>query len=534
MKNLSKNRWIVSGTTKDGKCILVSSREVGGMLPIGSYLTVTDDDGINHILFVEQSYSQSLFEPSPMIVDTGLPIMKQDQECRYIVVAQEIKQFPEREDGLFSGIKPNETGRRTSQEEIDKVFTLKEGYPVFLATSFLRENPPFRDESGTLIHVRIPFDSLYLQTMICGQTGSGKTVAMKYIIEQFLGHEKGTVLAINVKSADLLTMDQQTKIGKEDLRKRTQEEWDSLGLNESQIGVFRIYVPFSGIEVRYPEMVSRDRVSYITLKTRNLEPNSLLGILQNVTDRAAEALPSIFRYWKRQKPEETDKFGNFINWFNSHATKEEGYEFPTISQTGVEANIPIHPSTCGAIRRSLGRAVDFFDSPESFVNPIGEQDIMVKGKLSVIDLANKDTTIFGAVLLRHLISRIYEAKAVRGEYPDIPVLIIIDEVHQFYGTTASAEALEELNAIARMGRSNKIGVVFASQNPQDLPKGITSIVNTRIFFRSLENVGRSYGMRSNLFDLSTLKSGYGAMSTVTLPGVTLVKFPMALKGVISQ
>ena len=95
---------------------------------------------------------------------------------------------------------------------------------------------------------------------------------------------------------------------------------------------------------------------------------------------------------------------------------------------------------------------------------------MIPGKLSVIDLSNKDTIIFGAVLLRHLLSKIYESKAVLGQYGDLPVLIVIDEVHQFYGSSASVQALEELNAIARMGRSERIGVIFASQNPEDLAK----------------------------------------------------------------
>lgn len=509
--------WIVTGAKGD-LIKIVSSKDVDGILPVGSYLTVNDSKNVKHILLVEKSHQMSLFEPSPLIVDVGLPLLEQDQECKNILLAREIRQFPLRSDGMFSFIKPNDTARRTTQQEIEEVFTSEEGYPLFLATSFLTQNSVLKDDSGQLIYVKIPFDSLYLQTMICGQTGSGKTVAMKYLIEQFLAHEKGAVLAINVKAIDLLTMDQSTTIEKESLKEQTQEEWDTLGFSTSESGEFNIYIPAS--QQQHKEGVTRQRVRLITLRTADLEPNSLLGVLQNITDRAAEALPNIFRYWKERVHEEM------------HAcTRENHYVFPTISQAGEESQVPLHPGTCAAILRSLESAIDFFDSKEGDCLAIREENLMVPGKLSVIDLSNKDTLVFGAVLLRHLLSKIYDSKAVAGQYSDLPVLIVIDEVHHFYRSGASVQALEELNAIARMGRSEKIGVVFASQNPEDLPNGLTSIVNTRIFFRSLGNVGRKFGIKDFSVELSSLENGFAAVSSVALPQVRFVKFPISLMGV---
>jgi len=521
--------WIVTGTNKN-MVTLVSSRKVDGILPVGSYLTVVDSNNVKHILVVEKSYQKSLFEPSPMVVDAELPLLSQDQECKNIIYAREIRQFPIRSDGLFSFIKPNETARRTTQEEIDEVFASKGGYPVFLATNFLKQNAVLRDDSGRIIYVHIPYESLYLQTMICGQTGSGKTVAMKYLIERFLEHEKGAVLAINVKGIDLLTMDQPTTITKEKLKKQTEEEWKTLRFSGNGMGEFSIYIPAS--KQKHKEGVTRERVRMITLKTRDLEPNSLLGVLQNITDRAAEALPNIFRYWKEREREHPQNFRNFISWFRNHATRENSYQFPTLSQIGEESTLPLHPNTCNAIIRSLESASYFFDRQEAGCLAIREENIMIPRKLSVIDLSNKDTIIFGAILLRHLLSKIYESKAVKGQYSDLPVLIVIDEVHHFYGSSASKQALEELNAIARMGRSEKIGVIFASQNPEDLPEGLTAIVNTRIFFRSLENVGRKFNIK-DFVELSSLESGFAVVSNVALPQVRFIKFPMPVMGVKS-
>ena len=524
-----RKMWIVTGTENE-LVKLVSSKLVDGILPVGSYLTVVDDKKVTHMLLIEKSYQMSLFEPSPLIVDAELPLLKQDQECKNIILAREIRQSPLRPDGMFSFIKPNDTARRTTQQEIDEIFTSKEGYPVFLATSFLGQNSTLKDDSGQMIYVRMPFYSLYLQTMICGQTGSGKTVAMKYLIEQFLQHEQGAVLAINVKAIDLLTMDQPTTFAeKKELQKPTEEEWRTLGLSKPEISEFNVYVPAS--KQRPKEGVNQEKVRLITLRTRDLEPNSLLGVLQNITDRAAEALPSIFRHWKENVHEETQTFGNFISWFTELATKENHYLFPTTSQSGETGEIQLHQGTSAAILRSLASARDFFDSKEHDCLAIRENNIMVQGKLSVIDLSNKNTIIFGAVLLRHLLSKIYETKAFKGDFKDIPVLIVIDEVHQFYGSGASVQALEELNAIARMGRSEKIGVIFASQNPEDLPSGLTSIVNTRIFFRSLQTVGRRFDIRNLAVELSSLDNGFAAVSSVALPQVNFVKFPISLMGV---
>ena len=130
-------------------------------------------------------------------------------------------------------------------------------------------------------------------------------------------------------------------------------------------------------------------------------------------------------------------------------------------------------------------------------------------------------------------SKIYESKAVLGKYSDLPVLIVIDEVHHFYGSNASVKALEQLNAIARMGRSEKIGVIFASQNPEDLPTGLKNIVNTRIFFRSLGNVGRKFDLKDFSVELSSLENGFAAILSAALPQARFVKFPIPLLGVKS-
>jgi len=53
---------------------------------------------------------------------------------------------------------------------------------------------------------------------------------------------------------------------------------------------------------------------------------------------------------------------------------------------------------------------------------------------------------------------------VRGR-SKVPILIIIDEVHMFYDTESSREALGALDTICRTGRSQEIGILFSFPEP---------------------------------------------------------------------
>ena len=108
-------------------------------------------------------------------------------------------------------------------------------------------------------------------------------------------------------------------------------------------------------------------------------------------------------------------------------------------------------------------------------------------------------------------------------------MVIIDEVHQFYNTESSREALGDLDTICRTGRSQKIGVVFASQNPNDLPKGLSSVINTKIFFRSDGVSSQQFGISNE--EVQSLEPGYALVNIHNLPQLKIIKFPLSLSGV---
>jgi len=350
---------------------------------------------------------------------------------------------------------------------------------------------------------------------------------MKYMAQYFVEEfEKkfggGAVLAINVKEEDLLTMDKATRTDKREILK----EWSDLGLKPHGIETFKIYFPGNQTP-RYSKDVDLSNCEKVTLLTKHIDPESLAGVIQNISDIGAELLPSIFRYWKQKEMKENDTLKDFVNYFGDSDKKRT---FDTMNERGeILAPIQLFYSTWNNILNALNSASEYFDVRGA--KELQANDILQRGKMSVIDVTFKHGIGFGAVLLRDLLVKVYQENSIRSEDERIPILIIIDEVHSFYSSIRSREALDILNTICRKGRSLKIGVIFASQNPEDMPPGINSVVNSKIYFKSDPKNIRSLGINITGIDTEALKPGYGIARIHNLSQLKFIKFPMSLAGV---
>lgn len=519
-------KMIVLGEEK-GKIILVSKKGEGdsAIMHIGSYLTVEepikDNQVRKFILRVEESSQENSFNISPVLVDMDLKPLTQDQKVKNLVKATRIAETPERMDGFSSTIKPLLEARVSNQEEINLAIGSSYGVKIFPATAFARNCQILKDENGTAISVNIPDDAFFYQMLITGPTGSGKTVSMKYLAQYFVENFKdnkgkpGAVLAINIKEEDFLYMDKPSK----NYNKEVEKEWEDLKLTPRGLTSFHIYYPGKEIP-NYSDKVDRKKCEGITLSTQNLDPNDISGLISNLTQLGSEQLPNIFRYWQEKKMEDGDTMKDFINYFDDPAKNRQ---FPTLTSNGAEYQFPMHSSTYRNIVSALQHSSEYFDVENA--KEINAEDILERRKMSVIDVSNKNGVAFGAVLLRNILNKIYDAKS-KGN--DIPILIIIDEVHEFYSNSRSQEALSTLDAIARKGRSLQIGVIFASQNPEDIPSGISKVVNSQINFKG---IGNKLDIKSQYFDPEGLKSGYAISRIFGLSQVKLIKFPLSCGGV---
>lgn len=514
--------WITLG--EDGGTIkLVSKTGTQGILPKGSYITI-ETDLSKHILRVDSSSQSELYSPSPMMADMDFSIIPHDQTCKNIVKAYRVKDISKRKDGLIDFIKPLTTARRSNQEEIDLATGSPDvGAEVFVATVHFSKNQKLIDSSGRFITVKIPEEAFFHQMLVCGKTGSGKTVSTKYLAQHFVEKMDGAVLAINVKDVDFLKMNKSS----ETINESVIEEWNDLGLKPHGLFNFVVYYP-ANTSINSRKDIDKEFFKAVTLDVHKIGPESISGLLQGISDVAAQNLPNIFRYWQTKIAKEEDKYIDFKNYFSKG--KNDDREFRTLNDKGDEGTCPLHSATFANIERNLDNASDFFDNGNA--KTLDFDDILQRGKMSIINVAEKKGVQFGSILLRDLLSKIIEAK--NQDHSNIPILIIIDEVHQFYHTDSSRDALGDLDTICRTGRSKKIGVIFSSQNVTDIPKGLSSVINTKLFFKSDGASAKSFGVKISDEEMESLGKGYCAANIHNLNQIKFLKFPLSLSGVFED
>jgi uncharacterized protein len=518
-------KWIVL-SEKDGKYTLVSSKSLSGMLPKGSYLTVQEGES-KYILRVDNSEQQDLYNPSPLMVDMDLTPLTQDRETKNKITAYRVKDLSKRSDGLVDFIKPLSTARRSTQEEINQALgNFGTGPKVFLATIQYDNNQVLCDENGTYITAVLPDNMFFHQMLISGKTGSGKTVALKYLAQYFVEKLHGAVLAVNVKDVDLLKMDKPSTTS----NTLIEEEWKNLDEKPHGINNFIVYYP-ANTSISSTKDVTENIKQKITLDVKTIDPEALTGLLQNISDIGAMNLPNIFRYWQDERSKNTNSgdftFANFVRHFSNGVS--DGYVYKSLNIRGEESDITLHRGTFDNIQRNLDIALVFFDNVGA--KTLDETDILQRGKMSVVDVSGEGGIQFGSILLRHLLHKIVQAKSEQKS--NIPVLIIIDEVHMFYNSSSSVETLGDLDTICRTGRSQEIGIIFASQNPQDTPKGLSSVINTKIFFNSDPTHIKQTGLQINSQEVEGLNKGYAVCSIHQVSQLKIVKFPLSLAGVFS-
>jgi|TARA_Y100000310_G_scaffold306489_1_gene347674 hypothetical protein len=519
--------WIVLGFKK-GMYQLVSKTpkkdETSGLLPKGSYLTVDLDEDSKVILRVDDSAQHEPYSPSPMIIDMDLSPMYQDQKAVNIVEAYPVKYLTNRTDGLIDPVPAQKKAKRSSQDEVDAALEVKEndnGPIVFPATIHAGQNQLLLDDELNIITTRLPEEMFYHQIQICGKTGSGKTVASKYLAQHFVEEVEGAVLAINVKDWDFLQMDQASVVKSP----RVADEWKQLKESARGIENTTIYYPATIDINSLQDRVTHEITEKITLGVKAIEPESLAGLLQGISGPGEQQLPDIFRHWINNEYESDNIFDDFVAYFSS---AQENRVFPTENVRGREDTMTMHRGTFDNVLRNLQSATEFFDNEDSIM--LDYDDILVEGKLSVINVAGNRGIQFGSILLRHLLKRIVEAKS--SLLSPVPILVIIDEVHQFYHTDSSKEALDELDVICRTGRSQKIGVIFSSQNQDDLPRGLSSVINTKIFFKTDGISSRVFNIPTN--EIQSLDKGFAVCNIHDMTQLKIVKFPLSFSGVFEQ
>lgn len=90
-------------------------------------------------------------------------------------------------------------------------------------------------------------------------------------------------------------------------------------------------------------------------------------------------------------------------------------------------------------------------------------------------------------LLLNIIGRYLLGVAREGRFRDAPIVVFLDEAHQFLGRTVGDEygsvKLEAFGLIAKEGRKYGLTTVLATQRPRDIPQDVLSQLGTLIVHR---------------------------------------------------
>jgi len=386
---------------------------------------------------------------------------------------------------------------------------------------------------GDYIYAKIPEDVFYHQIIIAGKTGSGKTNALKYLSQYFIEELHGAVIAVNVKGKDLLYMNKASVANDANKKewsyitkglKHTSESYQSSGIIEHGVDNTTIYVPYK----RPPAVlkgIDERIVRRITLSVNDINPQSLAGLMRNLSEIAGSVLPDIFRYWFTEEKKDDDKFSDFVRYFIDH-TQASPFDLTGKDVIGIDQDYSnLTRSTINNIRRELATISKYFDAPRTDAQTLNASDLIQKESLSIIHLT--EDIQFGSVLLRDIIKKVKEYVI---EDSTTPVLFVIDETHLFYSSGSTEEALDDLSTICRTGRQYKISIIFASQDPGDIPGELVSVVASKIFFQSEEKEARNFGLSSENIDIETLQKGFCVVKIKDQPHLKLVKFPKAMAG----
>ncbi len=98
-------------------------------------------------------------------------------------------------------------------------------------------------------------------------------------------------------------------------------------------------------------------------------------------------------------------------------------------------------------------------------------------------------------LLLNIIGRYFLGLAREGQFRDAPIVLFLDEAHQFLGRTIGDEygsvQLDSFGLIAKEGRKYGLACVLATQRPRDIPQDVLSQLGTLIVHRLTNEQDRS-------------------------------------------
>lgn len=136
------------------------------------------------------------------------------------------------------------------------------------------------------------------------------------------------------------------------------------------------------------------------------------------------------------------------------------------------------------------KRTDIFDNPKA--KPIPFDKLIAPGRTIIVDLSDTDSTIINNLVISNILRGIqsqqeiaYE-KAEQEQLPPTPIMVVIEEAHEFLSRdriSKMGNLFEQVARIARRGRKRWTGLLFVTQLPQHLPDEVLGLINNFILHK---------------------------------------------------
>jgi uncharacterized protein len=122
--------------------------------------------------------------------------------------------------------------------------------------------------------------------------------------------------------------------------------------------------------------------------------------------------------------------------------------------------------------------------------------LLTPGRVSVIDLSDTDSPQINNLVIADILRGLQEhqeercLRAQEHNRPIDPVLIIIEEAHEFLSANRIAQMpvlFQQVARIAKRGRKRWLGLVFVTQLPQHLPNEVLGLLNNFIIHKMTDS-----------------------------------------------
>ena len=154
--------------------------------------------------------------------------------------------------------------------------------------------------------------------------------------------------------------------------------------------------------------------------------------------------------------------------------------------------VPGNKISWRAVLGKLGRLkrLGVFDSGGA--NHLDFNNMIQSGRISLIDLSDTDEPKVNNLCIAELLRGIQEQQeicyqqALKKGVPPTPVLIFVEEAHEFLSAQRIKQMpvlFSQVARIARRGRKRWLGMVFITQLPQHLPDEVLGLINNWILHK---------------------------------------------------